>query len=297
MSATPVADSPLRVGLVQLNTRHDVEENLTKIDGYVADAARDGARLVCLPEYANYLGPDDRYAEVAERLEDGPTTERFASLAREHHVYLLGGSIREQTDEPERFYNTSVLFSPEGEKLAVYRKIHLFDVKIGDAVDHLESKRIKPGTEIVASEIDGWCAGLSVCYDLRFPELYRELIDKGAHILFVPAAFTMFTGKDHWETLLRARAIESQAFVLAPAQMGRHEPDGWCYGRSMVIDPWGNVLTMSQDTEGVVVAELDPELLKRLRTEVPSLTNRRMQTESTVIASDAPSGAEGPAVV
>lgn len=274
--------SSMKVGLVQLNTREDVEANLTKIDGFVAEAAREGARLVCLPEYANYLGPDERYAEVAEDLEGGPTATRFAALSRQHGVYLLGGSIRERTEEPERFYNTSTLFSPDGELLAAYRKIHLFDIKIGDTVSYAESERIVPGTEVVTAEVDGRRVGFSVCYDLRFPELYRALVEEGAHVLFVPAAFTMFTGKDHWEVLLRARAIENQAFVVAPAQVGRHEPDGWCYGRSLVADPWGNVLAKAQDSEGVVVADLDFSTLERIRTEVPSLSNRRMRAPAEV---------------
>lgn len=271
----------LSVGLVQINTREDKEENLRKIEGFVAEAAGRGARLVCLPEYATYLGPKERYAEVAEEV-PGPTTERFSDLARTHGVYLLGGSIREHSPEPDKFYNTSTLYAPDGALIAAYRKIHLFDVKIGDTVQYAESETIVPGEEVVTAEVDGRRAGLSVCYDLRFPELYRALVDEGAELLFVPAAFTMFTGKDHWEVLLRARAIESQAFVVAPGQFGRHEPDGWCYGRSLVADPWGNVLAKAPDEEGVVLANLDFSLVDRIRTEVPSLSNRRLTTAATV---------------
>ena len=265
----------LRVGVVQMNSRADKAANLDKAERLVAEAAEAGARLVALPEYVTYLGPKDRIDDVAESI-PGPTTERFANLARRHGVYLLAGSIHERSPHPGKCYNTSTLFDPNGELIAAYRKIHLFDVRIGDTVVTAESDRIAPGEEVVTALVDGHRVGLSICYDLRFPELYRALADEGAEVLFVPAAFTMFTGKDHWELLLRARAVENQCYVVAPGQIGRHEPDGWCYGRSLIADPWGVVVAVASDDETVALATLDFGLVEKYRTELPSLANRRL---------------------
>lgn len=273
----------ITVGLIQMNSRADKARNLAKIDAFVAEAARLGARLVALPEYVTYLGPKDRYPEVAEPI-PGPTTERFAALAQAHRIYLLGGSILELSGEPGRYYNTSTLFDPDGNLIARYRKIHLFDVAIGGDVVFRESELIKPGSEVVTAQVFGRTVGLSICYDLRFPELYRALAEAGAEILFVPAAFTMFTGKDHWEVLLRARAIENQCFVVAPAQLGRHEPSGWSYGRSLVVDPWGLVIARASDVEGPLVARLDLGLVRRVREELPALAHRRLGLAASVVS-------------
>lgn len=265
----------LDTGLVQINSRENKDENLAKAERMVGEAASRGAQLVALPEYVDYLGPKDGIAAIADPI-PGDTTNRFASWAKEHGIFLLAGSVHEKIDGDEtRFYNASTLFSPEGKMLATYRKIHLFDVAIGDNVKSLESELIKPGDQAVVAPIGDHTVGMSVCYDLRFPELYRRLVDLGAEVLFVPAAFTMFTGKDHWELLLRARAVENQCFVVAPGQCGRHQPDGWTYGRSMVIDPWGVVVAQASDGEGVTMARIDFDLVKKFRTEVPSLANRR----------------------
>jgi deaminated glutathione amidase len=264
----------LRVALVQLNAGSDKNANLARIERYVGEAADAGARLVALPEYVTYLGPKEGFAEAAEPI-PGPTTERFSRLARKHGIYLLGGSIHEQSGEPDKYFNTSTLFDPYGELIAAYRKIHLFDVRIGDNVVAAESERIVAGEEPVTAEVDGHRVGFSICYDLRFPELYRSLAVAGAEILFVPAAFTLYTGKDHWHLLLRARAVENQCFVLAPDQIGPHEPNARSYGHSLVVDPWGTVLADAPDREAVVVADLDFADLRRVREEVPSLANRR----------------------
>jgi predicted amidohydrolase len=264
----------LRVALIQLNSGSDKDANLAKIDRFVGEAADAGARLVALPEYVTYLGPKEGFAAVAEPI-PGPTTERFSSLARQHGIYLLGGSIHEQTGSPDKYFNTSTLFDPNGELIALYRKIHLFDVQIGDNVVAAESERIVGGEEVVTAEVDGHTVGFSICYDLRFPELYRALAVSGAEILFVPAAFTLYTGKDHWHLLLRARAVENQCFVLAPAQVGPHEPNARCYGHALVVDPWGTVLADAPDREAVIAADLDFADLRRVREEVPSLANRR----------------------
>jgi predicted amidohydrolase len=232
-----------------------------------------GAELVALPELWSCHGLEEVYRESAE-LVPGPTTDFLSGLARELGVWLLGGSILEGEPGVERLSNTSTFFDPSGELVAVYRKIHLFDVKAPDR-EYLESRTIAPGHAIVTAKAGVTILGLSVCYDLRFPELYRLLALKGAEVLAVPAAFTLQTGKDHWELLLRARAVENQAFVLAPAQWGQKADGRWTYGRSMVVDPWGTVLATCPDRDGYALATLDLDYLDRFRTEFPALTNRR----------------------
>lgn len=264
----------LRVGLVQINSRHDKEANLTRAEELIDEAAERGAQLVALPEYTPFLGPKDQHEDAAESI-PGPTTERFAAKARQHGIYLLGGSMHERSEQPGMYYNTSVMFDPRGEIIATYRKIHLFDIDLTGNVSANESATILPGDEPVTAEVDGHIVGLSICYDLRFPELYRLLALEGAEVLLVPAAFTMFTGKDHWHVLLRARAIENQAYVLAPGQVGSHEPNAQCYGHSVVIDPWGNIIAQVSDMEGVTVTDLDFAYLRKIRTQLPSLANRR----------------------
>jgi predicted amidohydrolase len=264
----------LKVGLVQLNTQHDRAANVAAIERLVGEAAEWGARFVMLPEHAPYLGPDAGYQEGAEPI-PGPLTERYAALARRYGVYLHGGSMVEQTDIPGKYANTATVFNPNGEMIAKYRKIHLFDIDIPGRVTAKESDSVAPGDEVVTVEIEGISFGLAICYDLRFPEIFRLLALSGAEVLCNPAAFTLYTGKDHWEVLLRARAIENQAWMLAPAQWGRSEPNAACYGRSMVVDPWGTVTAQASDGVGVVVTEIDTALVTKMRTEVPSLANRQ----------------------
>lgn len=265
----------LRVGVCQTNTRSDKAANLAEAERLVEEAVARGARLVALPEYVSYLGPKEQHEANAEPV-PGPTTERFAALARRHAIYLLGGSILERTERPGMYHNTSVLSGPDGEILAVYCKIHLYDVELTGNVSANESATILPGDRPVTAEVDGHPVGLSVCYDLRFPELYRALALDGAELIFVPAAFTMYTGKDHWHTLLKARAIENQCYVVAPGQVGVHEPNNaQCYGHSLVVDPWGTVLADAPNRVGVVVADLDFAYLREVRSQLPSLANRR----------------------
>ena len=264
----------LRVGLVQLNSQHDRAANLATIERLVAAAAARGARFIMLPEHAPYLGPQAGYREGAEPI-PGPTTERYAALARRHGIYLHCGSLVEATDIPGKYANTTVVFDPAGMIIAKYRKIHLYDVEIPGRVSVRESDSVTPGDEIVTVTIEGITFGLAICYDLRFPELFRLLALKGAQVLVNPAAFTLYTGRDHWEVLLRARAIENQAWMLAAAQWGQYEPNGSCFGRSLVADPWGTVVAQAADGAGVVVAEIDTAVVERLRTELPSLTNRQ----------------------
>jgi deaminated glutathione amidase len=265
----------MRVGLCQINSQSDKEHNLRRAGGLIDEAAGRGARLIALPEYVDYLGPAEGKQDIAEPI-PGPTTERFAAKAREHGVYILGGSIVERSDVDGKFYNTSTLFDPNGDLIATYRKIHLFDIDISGNVSANESSKILPGEDVVTAQVDGHMVGLTICYDLRFPELYRMLAVDGAEIIFVPAAFTEFTGKDHWHTLLKARAVENQCFIVAPGQFGAHEPNNAkCYGHSLVVDPWGTFLVDAPNQEGVVVADLDFDYLHKIRTQVPSLANRR----------------------
>jgi predicted amidohydrolase len=258
---------------IQMSSTPDKEENKATAEALIRGAVSDGADLVALPELWSCHGLEKVYRENAEPV-PGPTTEFLGDLARELGAYVLGGSILEGGPHSERLSNTSTFFDPSGEMTAVYRKIHLFDVKVSGK-EYLESANIAPGEEIVTAKAGPATLGLSVCYDVRFPELYRLLALRGAEILAVPAAFTLQTGKDHWEVLLRTRAIENQAFVLAPAQWGRKADGRWTYGRSMVVDPWGTVLATCPDRDGYALATLDLDYLERFRTEFPALANRR----------------------
>jgi predicted amidohydrolase len=258
---------------IQMSSTPDKGENTETAGALIREAVSAGADLVALPELWSCHGLDEVYRENAEPI-PGPTTGFLGNLARELGVYLLGGSILEGEPAADRLSNTSTFFAPSGQLTAVYRKIHLFDVKVSDR-DYLESANIAPGDEIVTAKAGAATLGLSVCYDVRFPELYRLLALRGAEILAVPAAFTLQTGKDHWEILLRARAVENQAFVVAPAQWGRKADGRWTYGRSMIVDPWGTVLATCPDRDGYALATLDLDYLDRFRTEFPALANRR----------------------
>lgn len=258
---------------IQMSSTPHKEENLESAERLIRAAASSGADLVALPELWTCHGLEKVYRENAEPI-PGPTTEFLGGLARELGIHVLGGSILEGDPSATKLHNTSAFFRPDGEMSAVYRKIHLFDVKAPDR-EYLESATISPGEEIVTAKAGGATLGLSVCYDLRFPELYRSLALGGAQVLTVPAAFTLQTGKDHWELLLRARAVENQAFVLAPAQWGQKADGRWTYGRSMIVDPWGTVLAQCPDRDGFALAALHFDYLDRLREEFPALKNRR----------------------
>jgi len=241
----------------------------------VREAARRGASLVSLPEVFIWRGPRDRETGVGETI-PGPASERLGALARELRIHLQAGSILERIEGDRRCYNTAMLFSPTGEIVARYRKIHLFDVDIPGQVKAAESEIRKPGGETVVASTPLGVIGLSVCYDLRFPELYRRLAAAGADIFCIPSAFTFPTGAAHWEVLVRARAIENQAYVVAPNQYGV-SPNGYRdYGNSMIVDPWGTVLARAGEGEGVIVAEVDPARLARIRTELPCLRHRSL---------------------
>jgi deaminated glutathione amidase len=268
----------VRAAVVQLNSSGDKERNVATAERLVRAAAADGAELVALPEKWNLLAPGEELAAGAEPL-DGPSLAAARGWARELGIHLLAGSIAERREQ--KAFNTSVLIGPSGEDLASYRKIHMFDVVAG-GVEYRESEHEEAGAEIVTAALAGAAPdggdlvlGLSVCYDLRFPELYRILAVRGARVLAVPSAFTLATGRDHWEVLLRARAIENQAFVLAPNQVGEAPPHYRSYGRSAIVDPWGVVLATAPDEECFVAADLDLAAQERVRASLPSLANRR----------------------
>ncbi|PLX40715.1 MAG: hydrolase [Deltaproteobacteria bacterium] len=263
--------------VLQLNSSGNVGVNLSHAERLIGEAAWAGAGFIATPEATPYLGPISRKAAQAEPL-DGYISSRFASMARAFEVYLLLGSFNESSPEVGKCYNTSVLYSPEGEILAVYRKIHLFDVDIKEGPRVHESALVLPGKEIVvADEVLGGL-GLSICYDLRFGELYRKLVDRGAKTIAVPAAFTAKTGRAHWEVLLRARAIESQCYILAPAQFGPHSDEHLkeSYGHAMIIDPWGRVLSEVESGEGFAIANIDLDLVDAVRAGIPLAAHHRI---------------------
>jgi predicted amidohydrolase len=263
----------MRAAAVQLHSTPDRDRNLAAADRLTREAAAAGAELVVLPEKWPALGTPDQTIAAAEPF-DGPILQWAKAIAGELGIDLVAGSFSERTGE-ERGANTSVHIGPDGELKASYRKIHMFDVEVGGRV-YKESEHEAPGDEIVLSQTaDGTNLGLTICYDVRFPELYRILAVRGAEIVTVPAAFTFATTRDHWEVLLRARAIEGQAFVVAANQVGEHAPGIRSGGRSMIVDPWGVVLATAPDTETFVVAELDLARQAEIRRTLPSLANRR----------------------
>ena len=267
----------MRVALVQTTSTDDVAANLVAASRLVEEAAGRGASLVALPENFAFLRREGGPIPCAQGL-DGEIVGALRALARRLHVRILGGSFPEAGASEARVFNTSVLISPAGEIEAVYRKIHLFDVDLaasGGGV-YRESAVVAPGREVVVAQTPDAVIGMSICYDLRFPELYRALAARGAQILAVPSAFTRETGKDHWEVLLRARAIENQAFVIAPAQCGRHSETRASHGRSLIVDPWGLVLAQGGDQPCVVLADCDLGELARIRASLPSLEHRRL---------------------
>ena len=265
----------IRLGCVQMTSRADKAANLERAEALVAAAAAQGAEVVVLPEKWNGIGTPEQYRALAEPLDGGESVAAMAGWARRHGIVLVGGSITELPAGGGKLPNTCCVFDREGRRVAVYRKIHLFDVAAGGTV-YRESDSDAAGSEIVVAEAGGLRIGLSICYDLRFPELYRILTLQGARLLTVPANFAPATGKDHWEPLLRARAIENQCWVAAPAQVGAVFADKPpAYGRSLIVDPWGVVLAQAGDEETVIVADLDLARQDAIRERLPALGHRR----------------------
>jgi len=261
---------PYLAAVIQQTSTADPESNWRQVEERVRKAAGCGARFVSTPENTVLQGAPNEQARRAETL-GGPTCERFAKLSRELSIHLLLGSFGERSDDPGRCYNTSVLFGPDGERLGSYRKIHLFDIDLPTRVQFRESEHVRPGEDPVVIATPLGRIGLSICYDLRFPELYRRLVNQGAELLMVPSAFTMATGRDHWEVLLRARAIESQCYVLAPAQFGSHGDAGLreSYGHAMIVDPWGQVLASVADGQEFALAQIDLARVAEVRKALP----------------------------
>ena len=263
----------IKIGLGQMNTQDKKQENLASAEKLINELAAKGARLLMLPEYFNFLGPDELKAENAEPIDDSRSLEMIRKKARELNVYIHIGSYLER--DGDRIYNTGVVFDPAGELLAKYRKIHLFDVEIPGGVAYLESATITAGDSVTTFSIDDVKFGMSTCYDLRFPELFRRLSDQRVQIILLPAAFTLQTGRDHWELLLRARAVENLCWVAAAGQWGPSPPEHICFGRSMVVNPWGIVVAQAPDGVSTVTADIDLEILGTKRTTIPALNHRR----------------------
>ncbi len=261
------------MGVVQMDSQADKEANLKKAEALIAEAVRRGANFVSLPENMNYIGTPEGKKISAETL-PGPTSEFLSELAIRHKIWIHGGSYAEKIPGEERVGNLSIVVDPSGNIVARYHKIHLYDVDIVNGPSTKESAAVRPGREIVAFDSPYGRMGLSICYDMRFPELYRILALRGARLIFVPANYTLFTGKDHWEVVLRTRAIENQCFIVAAGQWGV-KPAFQSYGRSMIIDPWGTVIAQAADGEGVCMAEIDMARVDAVRKQLPSLPNRQ----------------------
>jgi predicted amidohydrolase len=267
--------SAARAAVVQMTSTADVERNLAAAESLVEEAAAQGATFVGVPENFAFLRSEGEPVPEPQDL-DGPWVSRMADLARRLELTLLLGSIPERVQGDTLIRNTSVLLGPDGALLAVYRKIHLFDIDL-PGMEHLkESRAVRPGIDIVVAESPVGPLGLSICYDVRFPELYRELARRGARVLCVPAAFTERTGKAHWSLLLRARAVENLAWVLAPAQVGQHGGGRASWGHAMIVDPWGEIVAEVRDGEGVALADLDFDRQDRIRGELPALDHTRL---------------------
>jgi deaminated glutathione amidase len=271
-----MAKDELVVAAVQLNSQAEVSQNLEACRALVERAKGRGAELVLLPENFAFFGAEADKRQIAESLADGAISRAVRAMAKDSGVSVVAGGFPERTADPARPHNTLLAVGPDGADIASYRKIHLFDVELGSGGKYAESEATLAGADVAVAEVGGFKLGLSICYDLRFPELYRALSDLGAEVLLVPAAFTLHTGKDHWHVLLRARAIESQAFVVAAAQQGTHPGNRQTYGHSLVVDPWGTVVAEATDGVGLVTATLEKARLEAVRRSLPSLRHRRL---------------------
>jgi len=265
----------MKVAVVQMNSGEDKAQNLSAAERLLGEAAACGAELAVLPELFTYLGRRGKHREVADAT-PGATSELLTRLARRHRMHIVGGSFLERAPGYERLFNTCLAVEADGSIVARYRKLHLFDVDV-DGKRYRESDTMAPGEDVVLTKLGEVPVGLTICYDLRFPELYRRLGAAGARVITAPSAFTYETGKDHWDLLVRTRAVENQVFVLAAAQFGSHPPGLACYGNAMIVDPWGTVLARAPEGECVVVADLDFGHQDRIRASLPALSHRRTE--------------------
>ncbi len=262
----------LKVGAVQMRSIGDLAANLETCRALVGQAAAAGARLVVLPECFSFLGRGEGDKMQAAEVLDGHgrVLTALAELCRKHGVWIIGGGTPETVPgDPKRAYNTAVVVDPVGALVRTYRKVHLFDVDIPGGATLRESDGTVAGTGLEVVDIDGVTVGLSICYDLRFPELYRKLVDQGAQVVVIPAAFTAHTGNAHWHVLMRARAIENQVWIVAPAQWGKHNEKRESYGHSLIVDPWGTVVAERAEGDGVLVHTLDGDAVAKRRTQMP----------------------------
>lgn len=265
----------MKVAVVQMNSGEDKAQNLSAAERLLVEAAERGAQLAVLPELFTYLGRRRQHREVADAI-PGTTSELLTRIARQRHLHIVGGSFLESAPGHERLFNTCLAIDADGSIVARYRKLHLFDVDV-DGRRYRESDTMSAGEDVVLTKLGDVPIGLTICYDLRFPELYRRLGAGGARVITAPSAFTFETGKDHWDLLVRARALENQVFVLAAAQVGSHPPGAACYGNAMIVDPWGTVLARAPEAECVVVADLDFDHQDRVRASLPALNHRRTE--------------------
>lgn len=268
----------VRVAAIQMGSQADVQENLRLADRLLASAAAEGCKLAVLPENFALMPVKSRdKATHAEDVGDGPIQAFLAEAAMRHGLWIVAGSMPLRSPEAERVFGACPVYDAEGAQRAIYRKIHLFDVRLPDSAEsYQESWSMYPGDDPVAVDTPVGRIGLTICYDVRFPELYRRLVDEGATVFTVPAAFTQVTGAAHWMTLLRARAIENLAYVIAPGQYGEHPDNRTTYGHTSIIDPWGKVLASEAEGNCIVTADIDPDLPGKLRSEFPALSNRRL---------------------
>ncbi len=266
--------NPIRFACVQMCSKQDVDANLENAASLIEQAVKQNAQLVALPENFSYLDTEGKKINVVENFEDGIAIQLLRELSATYSIYIVGGSVPLRAND--RVTNTCIVFDPNGEIITRYDKIHLFDIALDDQHSFMESRYIEHGTKLVTFEAFDITMGLSICYDLRFPELYRRLTKKGAKVLFVPSAFTWRTGAYHWLPLLRARAIENLAYVVAPAQFGRHNAERESFGHSVIIDPWGQIIAQAPDRNCVITSELDFTYQAQLQQRLPCLNHRRI---------------------
>lgn len=260
--------------LIQLNSKDNISENLQQCEHWIKKAAAQNAKFILLPENFSYLGNENQKLQITKTIQT--ESENFLkTTAKKFGIFLLGGGYAATSTDPKRVYNQSLLVNPDGHEIATYQKIHLFDVNIPGKAEFLESQTTLAGNKTITAQVENFNVGLSICYDVRFPELYQNLRKAGAHILTVPAAFTHHTGTLHWETLLRARAIENQCYVLAPTQTGVHSPTRHSYGHALIIDPLGKVLADANTEPGIITAEIDFNLIESVRKTMPVFTHKK----------------------
>lgn len=267
----------LIVATIQMDTKENKKLNIQQALNFIVKSAAKGAKLIALPEVFNFIGRSALELEQAETI-PGPTTDQIAAKAVEHQCWISGGSILEKINGSQKVYNTSFIVNPNGKVAAVYRKIHLYDVDVEGGPRSIESKYRNSGKEIVTVKLEGFTVGIAICYDLRFPELFRALTHRGANVILVPAYFAKATAKAHWHALLRARAIENQVYIIAANQTGDDKAIFPAFGHSMIIDPWGRILTELKDGTGVITAEINKAYLDNIRKRLPCLQHIKLNS-------------------